>query len=120
MRQVTSNGSAKAFYLDRNTVLERLRTASEEAVRLFPEVIEILLFGSLATETHTGLSDIDLAVVLSATSEGADPLEQARPFHRHFQERLPISVDVLVFPQTERPRMQTLLENAVTLARRAR
>jgi len=99
-------------------VLNRLRGAAQEALRLFPEVTEVLLFGSLADDTHTGLSDIDLAVVLAAPSADADPLERARPFHRYFHQRLPLGVDILVFDETERPGMQSFLHNAITLAAR--
>jgi predicted nucleotidyltransferase len=120
MRQVTSKGSAKAFFLDRDAVLNRLRIAAQEALRLFPEVAEVLLFGSLADDTHTGLSDIDLAVVLAASSASVDPLERARPFHRHFQQRLALGVDIVVFSETERPGMRSFLHNAITLAARAK
>jgi hypothetical protein len=40
--------------------------------------------------------------------------------HRHFQERLPIGVDVAAFTDGERPRMRSLLEKAVRLAERTR
>jgi predicted nucleotidyltransferase len=83
-------------------------------------VTEILLFGSLADGTQTGLSDIDLIVVLAGSPAGEDPLERARPFHRHFQERLPIGVDVITITEGERPSMRSLLEKAVTLAGRQR
>jgi predicted nucleotidyltransferase len=120
MRQVTFSGSAKAFYLDRDAALRRLRAAAAEAVELFPEVVEILLFGSLADGTHTGLSDIDLAVALATSSPEADPLERARPYHSYFQERLPVGVDVLVFTEGERPGLSSLLAKAVVLAARGR
>lgn len=118
MRQVTSRGSAKAFSFDRTAALQCVRAAAEDALRAFPEAQEILLFGSLADGTHTGFSDVDVAVVLSRCAAEADPLERARPFHAHFQKRLPVGVDVVTLLEDERPDLQSLLANAVTLARR--
>jgi predicted nucleotidyltransferase len=118
MRQVTFKGSAKAFFLDRDALLKRLRVNAQEAIRRFPEITEVLLFGSLAHDTQTGLSDIDLAVVLAASAAGADPLERARPFHLFFQQRLDIAVDVLVFTETDRPQMRAFLQTAASLAAR--
>jgi predicted nucleotidyltransferase len=74
MRQIESSGSVKAFYLDEEAVLQRLREVSEEAFAVFPELTEIRLFGSLAKGEHTGLSDVDILVV----AEGA----QRDPFRR--------------------------------------
>jgi predicted nucleotidyltransferase len=118
MRHVTSRGSAKAFFLDRTAALQLVRAAAEDAVRTFAEVQEILLFGSLADGTHTGLSDIDVAVVLSRSAANVDPLERTRPFHAYFQDRLKVGVDVVTLLENELRDMQSLLANAVTLARR--
>ena len=78
MRQVASKGSAKAFYLEPAHVLKRLKTAARQAMVAFPQISEVLLFGSLARGTQTGLSDIDLAILLSSESAQVDPLERAR------------------------------------------
>lgn len=102
MRQVASKGSAKAFYLDPAHVLKRLKTAARQAMETFPQISEVLLFGSLARGTQTGLSDIDLAILLSSESAQVDPLERARPYHRFFCERLSMGLDVIVCREEER------------------
>lgn len=119
MRQRRSRGSAKAFYLDREEALARLREAAREAPDTFPEAEEVLLFGALARGTHTGLSDVDVAVVLRDAPGEDDVVERARPFHAFFFRRLGVSVDTIVFRENERERMASSLEGAIVLARRA-
>jgi predicted nucleotidyltransferase len=118
MRRIASKGSAIAFYLDRPALLGRLRTAALQALEAFPQVAEVLLFGSLARGTHTGLSDIDLAILLSPQTAPADPLERARPFQRFFFERLSLGVDVITCGEHERASLAGLLEGSLSLARR--
>jgi len=120
MRQVASKGSAKAFYLDPAHVLKRLKTAARQAIVAFPQISEVLLFGSLARGTQTGLSHIDLAILLSSESAQVDPLERARPYHRFFCERLPMGLDVIVCREEVRAALAGLLDGAVSLARRRR
>ena len=62
MRQVISSGSVKAISLNREGILRRLKAVAEEASRVFPSIVEIRLFGSLAKGEETGLSDADLLI----------------------------------------------------------
>ncbi len=118
MRQVRSRGSAKAFYIDRDQALAKLRETATDALRSFPEIAEVLLFGSLARGTHTGLSDVDLAIVLRGTSSDDDPIERVRPYQTFFFRRLGVGVDLIAFQEGERGRMAPMLEGAVVLAKR--
>lgn len=118
MRRVESKGSAKAFSMDRDEALRLLRDAASQALRTFPEAVEILLFGSVARGTHTGLSDLDIAVVLKDTPASDDPIERARPYQDFFFRRFRVGTDVIAFREGERERMRPLLEGSLVLARR--
>lgn len=88
----------KIISLDRNLLLARLREAALKVRADQAEVVEIRLFGSLARGDATGISDIDLLVVLDYSDEN-DP-------HRRILTYLPYfpfdrGVDLLVLTQGE-------------------
>lgn len=64
-----------------------------QAIRRRPEVLQVVLFGSLATGRYAPGSDVDLLLVLAASP---------KPFHEripdYLPERFPVGVDV--FPYT--------------------
>jgi len=62
MRQIISSGSVKALSLNREGILRRLKAEGEEASRVFPSIVEVRLFDSLAKGEETGLSDADLLI----------------------------------------------------------
>lgn len=63
-----------------------------------PEVVKIVLFGSMATGRFAPGSDVDLLIVLS---ESIKPF--SKPFHQRILDYLPrrFPVDIDVFPYTE-------------------
>ena len=88
----------KIISLDRDLLLARLRETAQQVRAAQPEVAEIRLFGSLARGDATGVSDIDLLVVLDHSDEN-DP-------HRRILTYLPYfpfdrGVDLLVLTQEE-------------------
>lgn len=72
----------EAIWLDRNQLLEELKTAAKEAKDAFPEIKEIRLFGSLARNEETGLSDVDIFIV--AETEIKNPIERIKPYFCFF------------------------------------
>lgn len=56
------------------TSLERIRDAVVRALTGVPEIAAVYLYGSQATGTALPISDIDLALVLSADARPDDPL----------------------------------------------
>lgn len=111
MRQLISSGSVKCIYLDRNETLRKLANVSREAMREFPHIEQIRLFGSLARGDHSALSDIDLLVVLNR-SEQKDELERVKPYYRYFADRLGMALDMLVLTTEEaRERVPFLSES---------
>jgi predicted nucleotidyltransferase len=67
---------AEVRFLDRNRMLEELRRAAGEARASRPEIVRVLLFGSLARGNYTADSDADLIVVVQREFGGV--LERAR------------------------------------------
>jgi predicted nucleotidyltransferase len=113
MRQITSSGSVKAIYLDREQVLKELQKIAEEAGQMFPEVREIRLFGSLAKGEHTGLSDIDLYVL--TLSQEPNPVERMKPYFQFFAARVPIALDMIVATEYETESFANVLEGSIQL-----
>ena len=87
MRQIRSSGSVKAFYWDREGLLARLHEVAGEALRKFPEIAEIRLIGSFAQGTETGLSDVDIFILLTESAE-KHPIERMKPYYYFFSDKL--------------------------------
>ena len=62
--QSRSSGTVRLFWLDRAQVLARLTAAIERMVSEYPEVDQVVLFGSLARGDALPGSDADLLVLL--------------------------------------------------------
>ena len=60
----TFSTSAEVVFLDRDEVIRDLRVAVAEAKRVYPEIVRVLLFGSLVEGTWTAESDADLMIVV--------------------------------------------------------
>lgn len=65
--QEKSYGSVKVFWLDRERLLQALEEKAAELLATFPEVLAVVLFGSLARGEATAFSDADLLVLLRDT-----------------------------------------------------
>lgn len=116
MRQIISSGSVKAFFLDRDAILKRLKDASGEASRIFPKIQEIRLFGSVARGEDTGLSDVDI-FILADDAEG-NPIERIKPYFRFFSDRIDIAIDILVATKDEIGMFRDILHDSLLLYRR--
>ncbi|HOT69459.1 MAG: nucleotidyltransferase domain-containing protein [Candidatus Saccharicenans sp.] len=113
MRQIASSGSAKAIWLDKNQLLEELKTAAKEAKDTFPEIKEIRLFGSLARNEETGLSDVDIFIV--AETEIKNPIERIKPYFCFFSKRLKMSLDLIVARPEDLPYYEEMLKDSLPL-----
>ena len=118
MRRIVSSGSAKGIFLETKTLSKRIREAATEALQRFPEIDQVRLFGSLSRGDENGLSDVDLIVVLAASSPKPDPLETVKPYFCFFSNRLDIAVDVLATDLERLESTSTLLGSSVLVAAR--
>lgn len=108
----------KAFYLDREAVVRKLKSVSARALEHFPEIVEIRLFGSLAREEQTGLSDADV-FILTDKRPAANPLERMRPYFNFFADNVEIAVDVVAAAVGEEEDFyEKILPDSILLARR--
>jgi len=118
MRHIISLSSVKAIYLNKEELLEELRKACEDALKKFPTIREILLFGSLARGEETGLSDIDLFIVAENLPD--NPFERIKPYFDFFADRLKIGIDIIVVNPSEKENFKELLKNSLPLIVRSK
>ncbi len=116
MRQIRSSGSVKAIFLEQSEVLRRLQEIAHEAMSAFPEILEIRLIGSLSTGSHTGLSDIDLLIVVDKDPD--NPIEAMKPYFFFFSRHLNLSLDVLITGPLRPMQVESLVRESVLLSSR--
>ena len=97
MLPATSSGSVKIISLNRDELLGQLQRIATRLRAEHPEA-EIRLFGSLARGDQTGLSDIDILIVLDHATE-PDPHRRILTFLPYFD--LPRGTDLLVYTRAE-------------------
>ena len=94
MAKLSLNFAAVSF-LDRDGVLTELTQAVRDARRRYPEIVKVLLVGSLVRGDWTAASDADLVVVVR--DQRADLGSRAR--YQIFTRAIP--TDSQVFTETE-------------------
>jgi predicted nucleotidyltransferase len=70
------SSSVEVRFIDRDHVIHDLRVAAAAAKRAYPEIVKVLLFGSLVDGTWTADSDADLMIVVR--KEFSDFFESCR------------------------------------------
>lgn len=114
MRQIVSSGSVKGIYLNREEVIKRLKEISGEALKVFREIKEIRLFGSIAKGEESGLSDVDIFILLSESKE-KNSLERLKPYFNFLSDRLDIAIDMIVSTENERENYEEILKRSILL-----
>ncbi len=117
MRQMISSNSVKAFYFNHDIVLDKLKEISVEALNIFPEIIEVRLIGSFAKGEESGLSDIDLFIIIKSIEK--NPLERIRPYYMWFAEKLKVSLDLIAVTEQEiklNDNFKKMIENSLLLS----
>ncbi len=118
MRQVISSGSVRAFYLNKEDIINKLIETAQESLNKFPEIREVRLIGSLAKGEETGLSDIDIFLV--ADNEERNPIERMKPYFNFFSERIDLAIDMIVARSDEIEYFKEFLKESITLSKRPR
>ncbi|MCX8082081.1 MAG: nucleotidyltransferase domain-containing protein [bacterium] len=103
----------KCISIDREALLKKLRTIAIEAKKQFSEIEDIRIFGSLAKNQETGISDIDLLVI--AQTEKVHPIERVKPYFYFFSERIEIGIDLLVAKPDELDNFKDILKESYSL-----
>lgn len=100
--------------LDRDAVVERLRAYATEELGARPEVLEVVLIGSLARGDWSARSDADLVVIVDSAEGPGWSRSSAYTPHD-----VGVAVDVFVYTPEEaaawRPRFRAEVERGLTL-----
>ena len=95
-----STGSVTVIYLDRAAVRQATHEAVARLTRERPEVLRVILFGSVARGDAVPGSDVDLLVVLAHNDKPfLDRIALYKP------EGVPLGVDVFPYTEGELDRM---------------
>jgi len=89
------SNSVEVRFIDREQVISDLRQAVAEAKTAHPEIVKVLLFGSLVQGNWTADSDADLFVVVRKELSG---FASRSPYHIFAKE---IATDSLVYSESE-------------------
>jgi len=98
-----SSGSVRRAFLKRDKALDLLKGCASRLVAERPDVVRVLLFGSLARGDHGPRSDADVIIILSRSDEPRfmdripDLLDYFLPAH--------VPVDLLPYTEAEVERM---------------
>lgn len=93
-----SFGSVTVFWLDRSLLKSRIIQAARSLSREHEEVVQIVLFGSVASGRAVPSSDADILVVVR---DSVTPfLDRAALFRDYFSD-IGVGVDLFVYTQQE-------------------
>jgi len=106
----------KAFWLNKESILCRLREITMESLTAFPEIREVRLFGSFAKGEETGLSDIDIFLLVDSGEK--NPVERMKPYFNFFSERFDLAIDIIVATVDEIENSKELLKESIVLSKR--
>lgn len=93
-----SFGSVKVFWLDRNLLKSRIRQAASSLSREHEEVVQVVLFGSVASGRAVPSSDADILVVVRDSQTPF--LDRAAPYRAYFTD-IGVGVDLFVYSEQE-------------------
>ena len=96
--QKQSFGSVTVFWLDRNLLKSRIRQAARSLSREREEVVQVVLFGSVASGRAVPSSDADILVVVRDSDTPF--LDRAALFRDYFSD-IGVGVDLFVYTRQE-------------------
>jgi predicted nucleotidyltransferase len=96
--QKTSYGSAEVVSLDKEKLLDELRSIASRLMIMDKKIEEVLLFGSIVRGDYTPDSDIDILIIQRDISQPF--LKRADRFRDNFIH-LPLDTDIKVYTRAE-------------------
>ena len=103
MQQIKSLGSAKIISLNKEIVLREIK---EIAKKIKEEekgnILDIIIFGSIAKNNYTGTSDVDIVIILKESD--LNFIERIVKYRKYFD--LDIGVDLFVYTFSEFEKMK--------------
>ena len=93
-----SFGSVKVFWLDRSLLKSRIRQAARSLSRQHEEVVQVVLFGSVASGRAVPSSDADILVVVK---DSETPFLDRAALYRDYFTDIGVGVDLFVYTRKE-------------------
>jgi predicted nucleotidyltransferase len=90
---------ARTRYIAKEKVIKILRKIAEEVASAHPEVVDIILFGSLARGDCSPRSDADILIILSSTKHKR-MMDRIPKFLEYFRKSL-VPVDIIPYTKSE-------------------
>ncbi len=103
MQQIKSLGSAKIISLNKEIVLKEIKKIAEKIKEEEKgNILDIIIFGSIAKNNYTGTSDVDIAIILKESDLSF--IERIVKYRKYFD--LDIGVDLFVYTFSEFEKMK--------------
>ncbi len=96
MQHIKSYNGVKAIWLDREKLIEEVKKSSRELKKKYGFVQSIFLFGSIVRGDFTGISDIDIMVLVNRKITKENFWETYGKIFSFFSKKIPISFDLIV------------------------
>ena len=93
-----SFGTVKVFWLDRSLLKSRIRQAAGNLSRQHEEVVQVVLFGSVASGRAVPSSDADILVVVK---DSETPFLDRAALYRDYFTDIGVGVDLFVYTRKE-------------------
>ena len=103
MQQIKSLGSAKIISLNKEIALKEIKKVAEKIKEEEKgNILDIIIFGSIAKNNYTGTSDVDIAIILKESDLSF--IERIVKYRKYFD--LDIGVDLFVYTFSEFEKMK--------------
>jgi len=103
MQQIKSLGSAKIISLNKEIVLREIKKIAEKIKEEEKgNILDIIIFGSIAKNNYTGTSDVDIVIILKESD--LNFIERIVKYRKYFD--LDIGVDLFVYTFSEFEKMK--------------
>jgi len=103
MQQIKSLGSAKIISLNKEIVLREIKKIAKKIKKEEKgNILDIIIFGSIAKNNYTGTSDVDIVIILKESD--LNFIERIIKYRKYFD--LDIGVDLFVYTFSEFEKMK--------------
>jgi len=103
MQQIKSLGSAKIISLNKEIVLREIKKIAKKIKKEEKgNILDIIIFGSIAKNNYTGTSDVDIVIILKESD--LNFIERIVKYRKYFD--LDIGVDLFVYTFSEFEKMK--------------
>ena len=98
MLQIESSGSVKALFVDKDKLIEKVKSISEDLKAKFNYVKKIVLFGSLAKGKQRSTRDVDLIVIVSELDKD-NFWDIYGELYNFIAEKIDMGIDLLIMTE---------------------